>query len=158
MDILGRFSINVAFSCIFRLFGSFPLASRFYSRQFLLFIVSGAFAAAVNFFSRILYSFWLEFSVAVLVAYLTGMVTAFFLFRAFVFSRSATSLSHSAFFFVVVNLIAVSQTWVVSLLAAYYVLPSLGVHDFVHEIAHGIGILVPVFTSYLGHKYWSFRE
>jgi putative flippase GtrA len=40
---------------------------------------------------------------------------------------------------------------------AYYALPALGVQDYTLEIAHAVGIVVPVFTSFIGHKYWSFR-
>ena len=38
------------------------------------------------------------------------------------------------------------------------VLPSLGVQRFVHEIAHAVGVVVPVFSSYLGHKHLSFKS
>jgi putative flippase GtrA len=31
------------------------------------------------------------------------------------------------------------------------------VTTFVHEIAHAAGIAAPVFTSYIGHKRWSFQ-
>jgi putative flippase GtrA len=31
------------------------------------------------------------------------------------------------------------------------------VQDYTLEIAHAVGIVVPVFTSFIGHKYWSFR-
>ena len=40
---------------------------------------------------------------------------------------------------------------------AVYVLPAMGVKVFVHEMAHAAGIVAPVFTSYLGHKHFSFR-
>jgi len=33
----------------------------------------------------------------------------------------------------------------------------LGLKVYVPEVAHAIGIAVPVFTSYIGHKRWSFR-
>jgi hypothetical protein len=33
----------------------------------------------------------------------------------------------------------------------------MGVTAYVPEIAHGVGVAVPVFTSYLGHKHFSFR-
>jgi len=29
---------------------------------------------------------------------------------------------------------------------------------FIPEIAHAVGVAVPVFTSYLGHKHWSFKS
>jgi putative flippase GtrA len=129
----------------------------FFSRQFLVFLLTGGTAAAVNFGSRVLYSFWLDFSIAVILAYITGMLTAFVLAKLFVFTDSQQSVHRSAMFFIMVNLVAVIQTFAISMGLALYVLPALGVTAFVHEIAHATGVLVPVFTSYIGHKRWSFR-
>jgi hypothetical protein len=39
---------------------------------------------------------------------------------------------------------------------AYYLLPYLRSERFAPEISHAVGIAFPVFTSYLGHKHWSF--
>lgn len=127
------------------------------NRQFLVFLVTGGTAAAVNFLSRILYNQWMSFSVAIVLAYVTGMITAFVLARMFVFTDSQQPVHHSAMFFVLVNLVAAAQTWLISLGLANYVLPALGVDNFRHEIAHAVGVAVPVFTSYIGHKRWSFR-
>ncbi|MGE0800686.1 MAG: GtrA family protein [Lautropia sp.] len=129
----------------------------FLSRQFVFFLATGGVAALVNFGSRIIYSRWMDFSPAVVLAYLTGMLTAFVLARAFVFTGSSRPVAHSAAFFALVNLAAVLQTWIVSLVLADSVFPALGIRHFAAEIAHAIGIAVPVFTSYLGHKRWSFR-
>ena len=128
----------------------------FMNRQFLGFLLTGGLAAAVNFGSRILYNRWLDFSSAVVLAYLTGMVTAFILARSFVFTQSSQSVQRSAMFFVLVNGVAVLQTWAISM-ALYYLLPIAGVTKWVPEIAHAVGVAVPVFTSYLGHKKFSFR-
>jgi len=130
---------------------------QFMSRQFLIFLLTGGAAAAVNFGSRIAYSEWLDFSSAVILAYITGMVTAFVLAKLFVFKESRQSVRRSAAFFVLVNLVAVAQTWAISMGLAYYLLPSLGLTLFVPEIAHAAGVAAPVFTSYIGHKRWSFR-
>ena len=130
---------------------------QFASRQFLIFLLTGGTAAAVNFGSRLLYSQWLDFSPAVLLAYLTGMLTAFVLARLFVFTESRQSVRHAALWFCLVNLLAVAQTWAISLGLAEHLLPALGVEPFRHELAHAVGIMVPVFTSYLGHKHLSFR-
>ena len=130
---------------------------QFASRQFVGFLITGGLAAAVNFGSRIVYNLWVDFSVAVVLAYLTGMITAFVLARLFVFKQSTQPLSKSALLFVAVNGVAVVQTWAISMLLAFYLLPKFGVEHFVPEIAHAFGVAVPVFTSYLGHKYWSFR-
>jgi putative flippase GtrA len=129
----------------------------FASRQFLLFLLTGGTAAAVNFGSRILYNHWLNYSTSIIVAYLTGMVTAFVLARLFVFTTSSQNWQRSALIFTLVNVAAVLQTWAISMGLAYYVLPSVGVTHFAPEIAHAAGVAFPVFTSYLGHKHWSFR-
>lgn len=127
------------------------------SRQFIAFLLTGGTAAAINFGSRIWYSQWLSFSSAVILAYLTGMVTAFVLAKLFVFKNGQQSIHRSAVFFALVNLVAVLQTWAISMGLANYLLPSMRVTLYVPEIAHAIGVAVPVFTSYVGHKRWSFR-
>ena len=130
---------------------------QFYSRQFMVFLLTGGAAAAVNFGSRIVYNRWLDFSSAVILAYITGMITAFILAKLFVFKESTQSFKRSAVFFILVNLVAALQTWAISMGLAYYLLPWLGVTLFVREIAHAAGVAMPVFTSYIGHKRWSFR-
>ncbi len=130
---------------------------QFASRQFLVFLLTGGLAAVVNFVSRIAYDVWVDFSTAIVLAYLTGMVTAFILARTFVFTESRTTLRRSVLLFSLVNLTAVAQTWLISMGLALFALPALGVSRFVPEIAHAVGVMVPAFTSYLGHKYWSFR-
>jgi putative flippase GtrA len=131
---------------------------QFLSKQFILFLVTGGTAALVNFGSRIVYNQWVSFSVAIFLAYLTGMVTAFVLARWLVFKRSEQSFALSAMLFCAVNVIAVVQTWLISMGLALYVLPYWGVTRFAAEIAHAVGVMVPVLTSYLGHKHFSFRE
>ena len=130
---------------------------QFWSRQFLIFLLTGGIAAVFNFGSRIIYSQWLDFSSAVILAYVTGMITAFVLAKAFVFKESLQAVHRSAAIFALVNLVAVMQTWAISMGLAYYLLPTLGISRFLPEIAHAVGIVIPVFTSYFGHKRWSFR-
>lgn len=127
------------------------------SKQFLIFLLTGGTAAAINFGSRIIYNLWVSFSIAVILAYITGMITAFILSKLFVFSESQQSVHKSAIFFVLVNLVAILQTFLISMGLAYYVLPKMGITLLAPEIAHAVGVIVPVFTSYLGHKRWSFR-
>lgn len=127
------------------------------SRPFLLFLLAGGIAALVNILSRMLYSQWMSFTPAIIAAYISGMITAFVLTRWLVFNSSTRPLHHSAFYFVLVNLLAVAQTWLVSTLLAYHLLPWLGVDVLRLEIAHVVGVAVPVVSSYFGHKYLSFR-
>lgn len=133
------------------------MMQQFMSKQFLVFLLTGGTAAVVNFGSRIVFNRWMDFSMAIVLAYIAGMITAFILAKVFVFKTSKQSLHRSVAFFVLVNLIAVVQTWLISMGLAYYALPALGVTVFVREMAHAVGVVVPVFTSYIGHKHWSFK-
>lgn len=133
------------------------VVSSFKSRQFLVFLLTGGFAAAVNFGSRILYNRAMPFSSAVILAYITGMITAFVLAKLFVFKESQQATHRAAGWFILVNVVAVAQTWAISMLLANWLLPRMGITAYAREIAHGIGVAVPVFTSYLGHKRFSFR-
>ena len=125
-------------------------------RQFLLFVFTGGAAALVNVFSRIGFSLVLRFELAVLAAYAVGMVTAYILARRFVFTDSGRSFKRSFAAFALVNLVAVLQTWLVSIGLRHLLLPIIGAVALVDLIAHGFGVIVPVFTSYLGHKHVSF--
>lgn len=128
------------------------------SRSFLLFLLTGGFAAAINWGSRFLYNRWLPYSAAIVVAYLTGMVTAYVLAKLFVFTDSTQSTSKSIVFFTLVNLVAIAQTWIVSVGLAYHLFPAIGMTFHTESVAHLVGVAVPVFTSYLGHKRFSFRR
>lgn len=134
------------------------MIQQFLSKQFILFLITGGTAALVNFGSRIVYNQWVSFSVAIVLAYLTGMVTAFLLARWLVFKQTEQSFARTVMMFGAVNVLAVFQTWLITMGLALYVLPYFGVTLFVAEIAHAVGVMVPVFTSYLGHKNFSFRE
>lgn len=125
--------------------------------QFALFILVGGTAAAVNFGSRIVFSLWLGYTAAIALAYLLGMTTAFILNRLFVFRGTTTALHHQVMWFVVVNLLAVTQTLTISLLLAQWLLPAIGWTWQRELCAHAVGVAVPVVTSYIGHKKLSFR-
>ena len=125
--------------------------------RFLRFLLVGGFAAGVNIGSRIALSLWLPYPVAICVAYVFGMVTAFVLNRSFVFAQGADAVHVQAMWFTLVNIAALAQTLLVSLLLARYLLPFLGIVGGAETIAHVVGVAVPIFTSYLGHKRLSFR-
>ena len=127
-------------------------------REFLLFLITGGVAALVNVVSRVGFSQLLRFELAVLLAYGVGMLTAYVLARKFVFLQSRTSVRRSFAAFALVNLFAVLQTWLVSVGLRNWLLPLLGIVVLSDLIAHGIGVAVPVLSSYFGHKHISFRQ
>jgi len=124
----------------------------------LLFLMAGGIAAGVNFFSRIALSHWLGYAVAIVIAYGLGMITAFVINRLFVFTTATNRLHHQVFWFVLVNIAAVLQTLVISLLFVHVVFPRISLQWHPETLAHAIGVAVPVITSYFGHKRLSFRS
>ena len=125
--------------------------------QFIRFLLAGGIAAAANFGSRFVFSQWLPYSVAIVLAYLVGMSVAFVLMRRHVFTGSRGALGAQIAKFVGVNLLAVLQTLLISLALVRWVLPALGVVTYNEAIAHLIGVVVPVFTSYFGHRLLTFK-
>ncbi len=128
------------------------------SSRFIQFLLVGGFAAAVNFVSRFLLNEYLGFKWAVFVAYLIGMITAYVMTRFFVFEPSGKHPVNEMTWFVVVNLVALLQVWLISVALAEYFFPFIGVTLMREEMAHFIGLSVPAITSYFGHKYLTFAK
>jgi putative flippase GtrA len=127
------------------------------ARQFVYFLISGGVAAALNWGSRFLFSEFVRFEVAVVLAFLVGLLSGFILMRVFVFSGGGKPIAPQAGKYVAVNLFALLQTLVISLVLARWLLPSVGIVEHAEALAHLVGVLVPVVTSYFGHKFLTFR-
>jgi putative flippase GtrA len=126
------------------------------STEFLRFVLAGGVAAAANVISRWLLSSIMPFKAAIVAAYIIGMITAFSLTRQFVFKKSKRHVGNEAQRFVLVNLVALLQVWIVSVGLADWVFPKIGLVWQAELIAHIIGVLSPVVVSYFGHKYFTF--
>lgn len=127
-------------------------------QRFVLFLLAGGAAALVNIVSRIALNLAMPYEVAIVVAYLIGMTTAYLLNRNFVFTASGRGVASEYVRFALVNLAAVAQVWVVSVGLARWIFPAAGFAWHSETVAHVIGVAVPVFTSYLGHKHFSFAR
>jgi len=127
------------------------------ARRFTLFLVAGGLAALANYGSRFAFSVWFSYAIAIVLAYLVGMAIAFALMRQYVFDGRGKAVGPQVARFVGVNVIAVAQTLVVSLLLARWLLPAAGIEAHAEAIAHAIGVAVPVVTSYFGHRLATFR-
>jgi putative flippase GtrA len=125
-------------------------------RRFALFLLAGGAAALVNVASRIVLNLAMPYEAAIVLAYLCGMTAAYVLNRLFVFERSGRAVADEYARFAIVNLVALAQVWIVSVGLARVVFPALGFVWHADTVAHVIGVAVPVFTSYLGHKHFSF--
>lgn len=126
-------------------------------QEFVSFLVTGGIAALVNLGTRIALNLFMPFEMAVILAYLCGMTTAYVLVRKFVFERSGRAVHDEYLRFTLVNVVAVLQVWIVSVGLADFAFPRLG-FGHLYTVAHVIGIAIPVFTSYIGHKRFSFAS
>ena len=125
--------------------------------EFIRFLIAGGVAAAANFGSRFLFSLFLSYELAIVFAYLVGMLVAFILMRGQVFAATGSALLPQVVKFAGVNAIAILQTLVISVLLARWGLPAIGITEHVEAIAHLVGVIVPVVTSYFGHKFLTFK-
>jgi putative flippase GtrA len=130
----------------------------FASRQFVRFLIAGGIAAGVNFTVGFLLSGRLPLYGDIVVGYLAGMLTAFFLFEQNVFGEHVESRSKSVRIFIVVNILGLFQTWIVFALLKDYLFPLAGYDVYPAEMARAIAIIVPTFTSFLGHKFFTFKQ
>ncbi len=134
------------------------LLGEFMSQQFLKFFFSALAAAAVNFIARILLDPYIGYQNAIVIAYVIGTVVAFFLYQREVFGQGLRPLWQEIGLFVFVTLAAIAQTLIVSVLLADHLFPAVGWVWYGKEIAHVIGMGVPMFSSFLGHKYLTFSR
>ncbi|MCC7634086.1 GtrA family protein [Stenotrophomonas rhizophila] len=127
-------------------------------RRFMLFVAASGLAALANFCSRIGLSHAMGYVPSIVLAYMVGMATAFLLNRAFVFKDADKPLVYQVFWFVTVNMLALLQTLLISLLFTHYVFPWLGMTSHPETIAHALGIAAPAVVSYFGHKHFTFKQ
>ena len=126
-------------------------------RQFLRFLLCGGIAALVNVGSRCLFNLIVGYRTFIVLAFFMGLLTAFVLFKYVVFKASNTgALSREGLWFFLVNMLALTQTLLISIGLAEYLFPWLGMTWHAATIAHMAGVGAPVVTSYWGHKYITF--
>lgn len=127
------------------------------TKQFLYFIVSGGLAAGFNWGSRFLFSRIVSFEIAISLAFLVGLLSGFLLMRFFVFDGIGKPIIPQVGKYIAVNFFALLQTLLISVFLARWVLPVAGITEHAEALGHLVGVLVPVVTSYFGHKLLTFR-
>jgi len=131
---------------------------QFLRSRFIRFLLAGACAAAINILSRYFLSERISFRSAVLIAYLLGMMSAWMLSRLFVFEASGRNLGDELLRFGIVNIFAAAQVWGISVGLAEWIFPRVRYDFHPYETAHLVGVIFPIFTSFLGHRYFSFAK
>ncbi len=126
-------------------------------QQFIRFLMAGGLAALANFGSRFIFSAWVAFEVAVVLAFFVGLSTGFVLSRRYVFQQSGNTLRVEIGYYCLVNLLALVQTWLISVFGAILLQRWMGL-ELAQAVAHFVGVGFPVITSYYGHRHFTFRR
>ncbi len=120
------------------------------------FVLVGGFASCVNLAARVVFNLVTSYEVAIVLAFPVALTTAFALNRAFVFDAGAGNWKRQYWRFFLVNLATLAQILLVSVAFARFIFPALGFRWNAELIAHAIGLLSPIPTSYWAHKKYSF--
>lgn len=126
------------------------LVGEFLSVQFARFFFSALAAAAVNFVSRLLLDPFVGYSYAIVLAYIIGTVFAFLCISARCLGRAFVRYGKKLPCLFFVTLAAIAQTLIVSVVLADHLFPAIHWNWHPKEIAHVIGMGVPMFSSFLG--------
>jgi putative flippase GtrA len=134
------------------------MINQFFNKQFAVFLLAGGIAAGINFGSRFIYSIFFDFNTSILFSFFTGLICGYILNKMIVFKGSGNPKAKEICYYIVVNGLALAQTWIITLLTANVILIDLESKANREAIAHLAGVVFPVFSSYLGHKYFTFRS
>ncbi len=130
----------------------------YFSAQFIKFLFAGGAALVLHWIARIVIDIWTSYSVAIVAAYAVGMLTAFTLFRKYVFPESGQSRRREIIYFLVVNIAAFPIVWSASKFLGDFVFAGFFEEKVARALGHGISIMLPVFVSFLAHKFVTFKE
>ena len=125
---------------------------------FVRFVAIGGAAAALNIGVRAMLSRYLPFEWAVALAFPVALSFAFVANRRWVFEQQNVDWRLAYWRFLLVNLAALAQVWLISVGLYRLMFPMIGFTWHAELIAHTVGVLSPVITSYYAHKHYSFKS
>lgn len=122
------------------------------------FVLIGGLSAVINVGARIAFNLVVSYELAIVLAFPIALTVAFALNRRYVFEAGFGNRLKQYLRFTIVNLIALLQVWLVSIGLARWLFPMIALSWHGETIAHAIGVLSPVVTSYTAHKYFTFSN
>ena len=94
---------------------------------------------------------------AIVLAFMVGLTVGFLLMRGYVFNARDKPLGRQVAIYAAVNFLALLQTLLVSIGLVRWVLPFVETVSRAEALAHLAGVLVPIVTSYFGHRMATFK-
>lgn len=124
----------------------------------LKYVSVGLLAALVNVVARLFFNQIVSYELAVALAFPVALTVAFALNRHYVFDGRGGDAKGQYVKFAIVNLLALSQVWIISVGLARFVFPGAGFTWHADTIAHIIGVGSPILTSYFAYKHFVFAN
>lgn len=131
----------------------------YFSAQFLKFLFSGSMSALVNWSTRLILHQILEVDsdYSFIIAYFLGLLTAFLLYRKFVFPYSFLPSTTQSIRFLIVNfsffpIVFFAFNFLVDLLLSF------GMGDYAHPVSHVLVIGLPAVITFLLYKFFAFKS
>ena len=121
------------------------------------FFIAGGAAASANIGSRVVFSLYFPYEISIVISFIIGLMVGFFLMRRFVFVSKDRVLSVQIGRFIIVNLLTLSLTFLISINLNNFLLLYLTNNSVTETVAHFVGVMIPVFTSYFAHKFFTFN-
>jgi putative flippase GtrA len=129
----------------------------FVPKNLIKFFIAGGAAASANIVSRVLLSSYFSYKISIFISFIIGLTVAFFLMKRFVFASGDALLSVQIKRFTIVNLVTLLCTILISVNLNNFLLLYLTNKNITEAIAHFIGVIFPIFTSYFVHKFFTFN-
>ena len=126
-------------------------------RQFLKFLIAGGFAAFANIISRVILSYFFSYEISIICSFIVGLFFGYLLMRNYVFSFRSNLFFTQIIRFLIINFIALLQTFLITIIFKYLLDFFLENIDIKELIAHIIGVSFPALTSYFAHKHFTFK-
>jgi putative flippase GtrA len=130
--------------------------------EFVRFVATGSIAAIANLAAVWAFQLIVPYALAIVLGYLVGMVIAFVLFQRVMFNTpglvlTRPLLARRIFRFTAVNMLGLALCWLVTMAMLTTILPAIHWTYLPDRIANLAGVAVPAFSSYFGHKFWTYR-
>jgi putative flippase GtrA len=130
--------------------------------EFLRFLATGSIAAFSNMAAVAAFRLLMPLLPAAILGYIIGMVIAFILFQRVMFNTpglvlTRPILARRIFRFTVVNMVGLCLSVATTMTFAEIVLPAVRWTFMPVTVANFFGVAVPAFSSYFGHKFWTYR-
>lgn len=128
------------------------------SHKFVVFVFCAGISALGNLSARIYFGLFVSYPMSVFLAYFVGLLISYTLYRTYVFQSKNAIHKKEIAWFITINLLALAITFSVSVILEQHLLRFISNVFLREELAHIVGIICPAFTSYFGHKNFSFRK